>query len=79
MEITACRTAPGGTTNLVTWTGVPTRFYYLQKTLSVGMPAWLDSGLGLIAPDGVTTTRGLADTNAPIRFYRVRAVRPLAP
>jgi hypothetical protein len=33
----------------------------------------------LIAPDGDTTTRGVADTNAPMRFYRVRAVRPLAP
>jgi hypothetical protein len=47
--------------------------------LSLGEPAWLDSGLGLIAPDGATTTRGVADTNAPMRFYRVRAVRPLAP
>jgi hypothetical protein len=79
LEITAYATAPGGTTNLVTWTSVPTRFYYLQKTLSLGVPAWLDSGLGLITPDGATTTRGSADTNAPMRFYRVRAVRPLAP
>jgi hypothetical protein len=79
LEITAYTTAPGGTTNLVTWTSVPTRFYYLQKTLGLGVPAWLDSGLGLIAPDGATTTRAVADTNAPMRFYRVRAVRPLAP
>jgi hypothetical protein len=79
LEITAYTTAPGGTTNLVTWTSVPTRFYYLQKTMDLGVPAWLDSGLGLIAPDGATTTRGVTDTNAPMRFYRVRAVRPLAP
>ena len=79
LEITAFNTAPGGTTNLVTWTSVPTRFYYLQKTLSLSSPAWQDSGLGLISPDGASTMRGVADTNAPMRLYRVRAVRPLAP
>jgi hypothetical protein len=79
LRISAYTTAPGGTTNAVTWTSTPTRFYYLQKTLGLGAPAWLDSGLGLIAPDGVYTTRGVADTNAPMRYYRIRAVRPLAP
>ncbi len=79
LRITAYATAPGGTTNVLTWSSTPTRLYYLQKTLSLGMWPWLDSGLGLISPDGATTTRGVADTNAPMRFYRVQGVLPLSP
>jgi hypothetical protein len=41
---------------------------------------WTDSGLGLISPSaGTTTTASFTDTNAPIRFYRVEAIRPLVP
>ncbi len=56
------------------------RYYYLQKGLGLGPGfGWVDSGLGLVAPDGATTTRTILDTNAPMRFYRVQAVRPLSP
>jgi hypothetical protein len=34
--------------------------------------------LGLIPADGGTTARDFPDTNAPVRFYRVEAVRPLS-
>jgi hypothetical protein len=80
LEITAFTAAPGGTNATVTWESVLTRNYHLQKRLSLdpGSP-WLDSGLGLISPDGASTTRLITDTNAPERFYRVQAVRPLAP
>jgi hypothetical protein len=80
LEITAFSAAPGGTNTTVTWESVLTRNYYLRKCLSLdpGSP-WLDSGLGLISPDGASTTRLLTDTNAPKRFYRVQAARPLAP
>lgn len=71
--------APGGTLATVTWKSTPTRCYRIQKCLSLTPPVWLDSGLGLIAPDGSSTTRTFADTNAPMRFYRIQAVRPLAP
>jgi hypothetical protein len=38
------------------------------------------SGLGLVSPSaGYTTTADFTDTNAPLRFYRVDAVRPLTP
>ena len=79
LRITGYATAPGGTTNAVTWTSTPTRLYYLQKALRLGSAPWLDSGLGIISPAGATTTRGVADTNAPMRFYRVEAIRPLSP
>jgi hypothetical protein len=67
-----------GTTVSLTWGSVPTRQYYIQKTSDLTAP-WVDSGLGLITPDGATTTRVFSDTDAPARFYRVQAVRPLAP
>ena len=80
LVITAFSTTPGGTSANVTWQSVLTRCYYLQKRLDLNPGnTWFDSGLGLIAPDGATTSRTTADTNAPARFYRVQAVRPLAP
>ncbi len=79
LRITAYATAPNGTTNALTWTSVLTRFYHVQETISLTAPGWYDSGLGLISPDGAFTTRNVADTNAAVRFYRVQAVRPLAP
>ncbi len=56
-----------------------TRFYYLQKTPSLSANAWTDSGLGLIAPSGSSTSVNFSDTDLPVRFYRVQAVRPLTP
>jgi hypothetical protein len=80
LVITAFSSTPGGTSANVTWESVLTRCYYLQKRLDLEPGnAWFDSGLGLIVPDGATTSRTIADTNAPLRFYRVQAVRPLAP
>jgi hypothetical protein len=79
LRITAFHTPPGGTAPMITWKSTLTRRYYLEKTLDLGAPLWLDSGLGLIVPDGSSTTRSFSDTNAPMRFYRVRAVKPLAP
>ena len=66
-----------GTTNLLTWTSQMTRLYHVQETLSLTSPSCYDSVLGLVSPDGASTTRNVTDTNAPIRFYRVQAV--LAP
>jgi len=79
LAITAYTTTPGGTLATVTWKSTPTRCYYIQKNFDLATSLWLDSGLGLVAPDGASTTRIFADTNAPMRFYRVQAVRPLAP
>lgn len=79
LRITASTTAPMGATNMLTWTSVPTRNYHVQESLSLSPPAWYDSALGLISPDGAFTTRNVADSNAPIRFYRVQAVKPLSP
>jgi hypothetical protein len=80
LTITAITANLGGTHVDLTWQSVLTRNYYLQRSLSLNAPAvWLDSGLGLISPDGATTMRIVTDTNYPNRFYRVQAVLPLTP
>ncbi|HEY2827795.1 MAG TPA: thrombospondin type 3 repeat-containing protein [Pirellulales bacterium] len=79
LRITAFNAQPGGVPATVTWQSTPTRCYFLQTTLDVATPSWLDSGLGLIAPDGASTTRIVSEANAPKRFYRIQAVNPLAP
>jgi hypothetical protein len=79
LAITAYSSLPDGTLPSLTWNSVMTRQYRILKRLDLTTPVWFDSGLGLIAPDGATTTRSFADTNAPQRFYRVQAIKPLSP
>ena len=79
LAITLFNPAPDGTFPSLTWNSVLTRQYRIYKALDLSAPLWFDSGLGLIAPDGATTTRAFADTNAPLRFYRVQAIKPLSP
>jgi len=77
--ITEYETTPGGTEATLTWSSKLTRWYQITKTLDLAAPNWLDSGLGVIAPDTPTTTQMFPDTNAPTRFYRVKALKPLSP
>jgi hypothetical protein len=80
LRITAESFSSGGTSATLTWNSVLTRYYYIQQTPGLSSPVWTDSGLGLVSPSvGSTTTAGFTDTNAPVRFYRVEAVRPLTP
>ena len=80
LRITAASFSSGGTNALLTWNTVPTRYYSILKTPALSSANWTDSGLGLIAPSaGSSTTAVFTDTNWPMRFYRVEAVRPLLP
>ena len=79
LKITAFSTVSGGTSPTLTWDSVLTRQYRIEKTLELFPATWVDSGLGLIVPDGGSTTRNFADTSASMRFYRVQAVKPLSP
>jgi len=79
LRITSGSFSAGGTSNVLTWSSAPTRLYYLQKSTDLASGIWADTGLGLIPPDGASTVRGITDTNAPTRLYRVRAVLPLTP
>jgi hypothetical protein len=78
LEIRSYGFDPGGTADSLEWTSVPNRYYYVQKELTLSL-TWVDSGLGLLAPGGSTTSASFGDTNAPARFFRVQAVRPLTP
>jgi hypothetical protein len=79
LKITSESFGTGGTTATLRWNSVLTRQYYIEKTLNLKSSPWTDSGLGLISSGGASTTGTFSDTNAPMRLYRVRAVRPLAP
>jgi len=82
LHITQYTTTPGGASATLTWTSVATRYYYIQETLTLNRANWIDNGVGLIPPGGVlasTITSSITDTNAPQRFFRIQAVRPLTP
>jgi len=80
LRITTESFSSGGTSATLTWSSTPTRYYYILKTPNLSAPVWTDSGLGLVSSSiGPTTTAGFTDTNAPVRFYSVQAVRPLTP
>ncbi len=79
LEINALNRAV--TTNAVTWTVEPTRTYRLEQAIVVNNNAtWSDSGLGTLPPGGGPTLTGLVpDPAATTRFYRAKALVPLAP
>jgi hypothetical protein len=80
LHITSQTFATGGTSATLQWTSVSNRLYHVERNVNLASSVWGESALGTIAPDvGASTTRIFADTNAPIRFYRIRAVRPLVP
>jgi len=76
---TAKPTAVSPTT--LSWSSSPRRQYRIYGTASLTLPiSWADVGLGLIPPGaGATTTRNVAPGADPYRFFRIEAVKPLAP
>lgn len=79
LTITGASFSSDGSTGTLTWNSVPTRYYYVEETLSLDPADWVENGVGLIAPTGSSTTSSITDTNAQDRFYRIQAVRPLIP
>ncbi len=79
LEVTALNRAL--TTNAVTWTVEPTRTYRLEQAAAATNGAvWSDSGLGVLPPGAGPTLTGLVpDPAATTRFYRAKALVPLAP
>lgn len=76
LRITAAAFGADGTNCAFTWNSVANRYYYLQKEVTLSL-SWADSGLGLINSGGTSSSASFSDTNAPTRFFRVQAVRPL--
>lgn len=80
LRITSQSFANQGIGVTLQWSSVSNRLYHIEKTLSLSAPVWTESALGTIAPDaGAFTLRGYVDRPAPMRFFRIRAARPLLP
>ena len=81
LRIKSIETGTDGSPVALTWPSRSSRCYYIQKAGDLNTPInWLDSGLGLILPDaGDETSRKLLDPAAPMRFFRIEAVKPLTP
>jgi hypothetical protein len=77
LRITTYNIQSGGTNVSLTWSSVPTRFYYIQKNLDLLTTNWTDSGLGIISPTSSSTGGIFTNSFASARIYRVKAVRPL--
>ncbi|MGP8199328.1 MAG: hypothetical protein ACLQU4_07490 [Limisphaerales bacterium] len=79
LKITSGSFSTGGTSGTLTWNSVPTRHYYIEETLSLSPANWTINSVGLVSPQGSSTTSGFTDASEPDRFYRIQAVRPLTP
>jgi hypothetical protein len=79
LKITAGSFSSGGTSAMLTWDSVPTRYYYIEETLSLNPTNWVTNSVGLVSPQGSSTSSSITDTSEPDRFYRIQAVRPLTP
>jgi hypothetical protein len=79
LHITAYGFGREGATASLTWTSVANRFYHIDETPALGTGAWTENALGLISPDGWSTTRTFSDALATNRFYRIRVSLPLGP
>ncbi len=82
LRITSCVAGSGGSPTSLTWLSQPMRQYRILRTGSLNAPIfWSDVGLGLVLPDaGGSTSRSFTDPSGlPGSFYRIQAIRPLAP
>jgi hypothetical protein len=70
----------GNDNDTLVWNSHPTRQYRIQQRTNLISANWIDAGV-LLSPDsGTNTTRTLQFSGpASQRFFRVQAVKPLAP
>ncbi len=66
-------------TSVVAFTSTTARLYTIEVNTDLLQPLnWVDSGLGVFAPDtGISTTRNVIQASAATRFYRVKTMQPL--
>jgi hypothetical protein len=80
LHVKSLLTTTDGTMTDLTWLSVTTRCYQVQLRLDLTNGMWTNSSLGLFLPDpGTNTTRTVPEGPASNRFFRVQAVKPLAP
>jgi hypothetical protein len=78
--ISTVKPTPASATAL-TWSSSPTRLYRIYGATDLALPVvWSEVGIGLIPPDaGAATTRNVAASADPHRFFLIQAVKPLQP
>ena len=79
LQITSVDPTPDGTSTKLTWTTVLTRHYLIQENTNLDSPTWDNSRAGVVVPTNTITSRTFTDVDATNRFYRIQALRPLAP
>ena len=79
LVITSETVSPEGAKAFLKWNVVSSRWYAIEKTLSLSPPEWVDSGLGVVSAQGSPAVIDLTNDSAPSHFFRVRAFRPLMP
>jgi hypothetical protein len=79
LKITEASFSTGGASASLTWDSVPTRYYHIEEALSLNPANWTTNSVGLISPQGASTTSTITDVDAPNRFYRIQALMPLTP
>lgn len=66
------------TAGTLIWTSVTNRFYAIEASAGPS-GSWMNTGLGIISPDGPYTSRSVMLPAAPGQFYRIQVLRPLSP
>ena len=81
LRITSTTKPTAASPTTLTWSSSPTRQYRAHGAADLTPPiAWTEVGLGLIPPGaGSTTTRNVAPSADPYRFFLIQAVKPLGP
>jgi hypothetical protein len=79
LHITAYSTNGGGVSSNVTFTSTTARLYSIETNTDITLPLnWVDSGLGLFAPDaGTSTVRTVTQSSVTKRFFRAKTMQPL--
>lgn len=79
LRILSLKLQADGTKSILRWSSVSNRCYRVFASDDLTLPVWTDAGPGLTAPDGPTTERSFNNPPSTNRFFRVQAIRPLAP
>jgi hypothetical protein len=81
LRITRVAKPSAASATTLIWSSSPTRQYRIHGATALTLPVtWTEVGLGLIPPGaGATTSRDVAASADPHRFFLIEAIKPLSP
>ena len=72
--------ASGNDNDTLVWNSRPTRQYRVQQRTNLVSATWMDAGVLLLPDSGTNTSRTLQFAGPTAkRFFRIQAIKPLAP